>query len=514
VFGGIELSNMKRPISLIILDGWGYRTETQDNAVLAAATPYFDELWNKYPHTLLAASGEAVGLPEGQVGNSEIGHTTIGAGTIIDTDLVRINKDVANGSFGSNDAFVRVFDHVIKHGSQLHVLGLLSEGGVHSHQEHLFALLRAAEKAGVPHTAIHVITDGRDTATDASYHSVQKLQELLKTETPHAHIASITGRYFAMDRDNNWDRVDQYFKLLVSNNSVSETTQGPAEIIKAFHEQGITDEFIEPTLLPPVEGYSSSFGLHDGVIFFNFRSDRARMLTEKILDQKFELDLCVATMTKYRSDFDTHVAYVEYVIQTTLAQEISSHKMKQVHIAETEKFPHATYFLNGGRETPHDGEEDILLPSRKDIPTHDLAPEMRALDIALKAQEVLEQGTDFLFVNIANPDMVGHTANVPAIVTAIETTDKALAIIVQATLAAGGIAIVTADHGNAETNRELDGSLHTSHTYNLVPCIVTDSETGLIEQGTLADLAPTVFEYLDITKPEVMLGNSLLQTKK
>jgi len=500
---------MKKPITLIILDGWGYRTDAKDNAILAADTPYFDYLWNTYPHTLLEASGEAVGLPEGQVGNSEIGHTTIGAGTTIDTDLVRIKKSIDNGEFANNEAFLNVFSHVQQHGSRLHIIGLLSDGGVHSHQSHLFSLLRVASLASIRNIGVHVFTDGRDTAVDGSQNYIQELENVLR-DLDCGSIASITGRYWAMDRDNNWDRVERALDALFEcKGGVCEID--PGDYVKALHEKGISDEHIEPTVIQQADGSTIRIGENDGIIFLNFRSDRARMITEKLIERKGSMNLAIATMTQYRSDFDLPVAFPAKNIVTTLAREIADAGMHQVHIAETEKFPHATYFLNGGRETPHDNEEHILVPSRKDVATHDLAPEMRAMDIAEKAVASLEQGLDFLFVNIANPDMVGHTANVPAIITAIETTDKAMERIVRATLDAGGVAIVTADHGNAETNRETDGSLHTAHTYNLVPCIVTESDVHLMKQGTLADLAPTVLAYLDINQPSVMTGVNIVR---
>lgn len=498
---------MKKPISLIILDGWGYRTETKDNAVAMAQTPYFDYLWNKYPHTLLEASGPAVGLPEGQVGNSEIGHTTIGAGTAIDTDLVRIKKAIGTKEFHNNEAFVKVFEHVQSNNSRLHVMGLLSDGGVHSHQEHLFEMLRAASLVGIKDIAVHVFTDGRDTSTTGSQQYLQELENLL-ADLDCGFIATLSGRYWAMDRDNNWDRLDKAMKAMFHcEGGICEIN--PSEYVKQVHETGTSDEHIEPTIIKQVDKDPVKVEQNDGIIFVNFRSDRARMITEKLIEKKSDMNLALATMTEYKQGFDVHVAFPVKTIETTLAAEISKSGMKQAHVAETEKFPHATYFLNGGKESPHENEKHILLDSRKDVTTHDLAPEMRAMDIAGKACEALDNGSDFLFVNIANPDMVGHTANVPAIITALETTDKAMKQIVEKTLELGGVAIVTADHGNAEVNREEDGSPHTSHTYNLVPCIVTEEGINLIEQGTLADLAPTVLEYLGIKKPESMTGGSL-----
>jgi 2,3-bisphosphoglycerate-independent phosphoglycerate mutase len=504
---------MKKPIALIILDGWGYSTDTKNNAVAAANTPYFDYLWENFSKTLLEASGPAVGLPLNQVGNSEIGHTTIGAGKAIDTDLVAIAKAIESGDFHNNTAFVAAFSHAKEYNSRLHLMGLLSDGGVHSHKEHLFELLRAAKLFGLNDIAIHIFTDGRDTSTTGSVEYVRELEDLL-LDLDIGFIASISGRYFAMDRDNNFDRLEKTTKALFScEGGICEIKA--SRFLKDQHESGIFDEHIEPILIKTLDRDPVKIEKNDSIIFFNFRSDRARMLSQHILEKKESQNLYFVTMTQYKSDFDAHIAFPAGIIETTLAKEISRSGFSQVHIAETEKFPHATYFLNGGVEIPYENETHILLDSRKDVPTHDLAPEMRALDIAQKAVESIEKGSDFLFVNIANPDMVGHTAKVSALVTALEVSDAAMKIIVQAVVSCGGVAIVTADHGNAEVNAQEDGSPHTSHTYNLVPCIIVDSELSqqhiTKEVGTLCDLAPTILQYLQIEKPLSMTGNSLVK---
>ena len=499
---------MKKPITLIVLDGWGYTTETKDNAIFSAYTPFFDKYLAMYPHALLEASGPAVGLPLGQVGNSEIGHTTIGAGTVLDSDLLRIKKAIDSKEYHTNQAFLEAFTHVQKNNSCLHLMSLLSDGGVHSHIDHLFELLFAAKKFGIKNIAIHVFTDGRDTGTTSSIEYIQKLQQVI-AELGVGVIASISGRYWAMDRDNNWDRLDKTLQALFECKG-NICTMDPTEFLRGQHKEGVTDEYIEPTLIEQFNQDPISIKQNDAIINTNFRSDRVRMLTEKLLQKKAELNLVISTMTQYKSDFDTHVAFPEKYIETTLAEQVSLAGFSQTHIAETEKFPHATYFLNGGVEKLYPKEKHVLLDSRKDVATHDLAPEMRALDIAEACVKTIEEGADFIFVNIANPDMVGHTANVEAIVKAIETTDTAMNTIVEATLKAGGVAIITADHGNAEQNKEIDGSLHTSHTYNLVPCILTDNAISVRSAGTLADLAPTVLDYLDIPKPEAMTGESLI----
>ena len=502
---------MKKQIALIVLDGWGYREEVKDNAVAHAKTPYFDAYWNKYPHTLLSASGLAVGLPEGQMGNSEIGHTTIGAGKAIDTDLVRIAKAISTGEFDINPAFTALFEHVKKHDSTLHVKGLIGKGGVHSHQDHLIAFLKAAKYAGITKLAIHAFTDGRDTPPQSAKEYLEEIEVALE-EASIGFIATLTGRFYAMDRDNNWDRVARAEAALFEGTGTSRHTRKPSEVIGELHATGILDEHIEPIVFLDADGKGYKVEDNDGIFFFNFRSDRARMLSKKIAEQKQRRNLYYVTLTEYDKDPEAHIAFPKIPIETTLAKELSLAGYSQAHIAETEKFPHATYFLNGGVETLYANEKHILLDSRKDVPTHDLAPKMRAEAIADKAIEEIESGTDFLFINIANPDMVGHTANVPAIIEAIEETDTQLGRIGEALIARGGIALITADHGNAEVNVDQEtGDRHTAHTINPVPFIMTsDADTALRNAGTLADLTPTVLDLFDIEKPSSMTGESLL----
>ena len=498
---------LKKPITLIVLDGWGYREETKNNAIAEAKTPYFDKLWNTYPHTLLYASGEAVGLPDGQMGNSEVGHSVIGAGAVIDTDLVRIRKAIVSGEYKSNKAFVSAFDHVKNNNSCLHIMGLLSDGGVHSHTDHLLELLRAASYVGIKNIAVHVFTDGRDTNTTSSVQYLKELEELLN-ELDCGFIATVSGRYFPMDRDKNWDRLDKFLKIFFSNEG-NTTEMTPSDFVASQHKIGISDEHIEPTIIKQKGNDHVKVEKNDAIIFTNFRSDRACEISEKVLEKKSDMNLCFVTMTEYKQGLDSLIAFPVKNIETNLAEQISKAGFSQAHMAETEKFPHATYYLNCGREAPYPKEIQIILDSKKDVATHDLAPGMRALDIAEKVVGEIESGTDFIFVNIANPDMVGHTANVPAIISALETTDKALALIVDSTMKNGGIAIVTADHGNAEINKEKDGSPHTAHTCSLVPCIITDKEINLNEKGALADIAPTVLDYFGIEKPKQMTGENL-----
>ena len=501
--------NHKTQIVLIVLDGWGYREDPTHNAILAARTPVFNSLWENYPHTLLEASGLRVGLPEGQMGNSEIGHMTIGAGKVIDTELVRIGKAIETGEFAKNSAFQVLFTHVKENNSMLHVQGLLSPGGVHSHQDHLFAFLKAAKDSGVKRVALHVFTDGRDTPPQSAGGYMKELEKVL-SEVGNAFIASVSGRFYAMDRDNNWDRLKKVEEALFECKG-NVCTLKPSEYVDSLYREGKLDEHLEPIVCLGPEGRGCAIEKNDGVFFFNFRADRARMLSTKLLERQAKENVCFVTLSEYSTEFKCLVAFPPIKIETTLAAEISNAGLTQAHIAETEKFPHATYFLNGGREKPYPNETYILLDSRKDVKTHDQAPKMRAEAIASKAIEEIEKGTDFIFINFANADMVGHTANVPAIIEAVEEVDTQLGKVVDALVAHGGIAFITADHGNAELNIDpVTGAKHTSHTTNPVPAILTTSDLTLRSGGGLADIAPTILKLYNIPQPRTMTGKSLV----
>jgi len=499
------MSQNKKQVALIILDGWGHREDTEHNAIVQAQTPYFDLIWNTFPRTLLNAGEEYVGLPKGQVGNSEIGHTTIGAGTIIDTDLVRIAKAIEDQSFHSNKALLDLISHVNINDSALHVMGLLGTGGVHSHDDHLYAFLKLAKDKGIKKCFVHVFTDGRDSGPYDALESMMSLQKICD-ELEFGKIASVSGRFFAMDRDSNWDRLQKFEDhVFECKNGICQIA--PLDEIKRQYEGGKTDEHIEPFSIT-----EAPLQQNDGVFVFNFRADRARMITQRLCAKKQELNLKITTLTEYQKDFDVDVAFPPRIIKTTLAQEVSNAKLKQVHIAETEKFPHATYFLNGGKEDPHEGEEHVVLASRKDVQTHDEAPEMRAESIADEAIIKINAGIDFIFINFANPDMVGHTANIPAIITAVETVDRELARVCEAIHARGSHVIVTADHGNAEVNMNTTtGDIHTAHTLNQVPCIITNTQNLIqFEGGSLQDLAPTTLHLLGLKIPQEMTGKSLI----
>ncbi len=498
---------------LIVLDGWGYREDTQDNAVAAAQTPFFNKIWKEYPHTLLEASGLHVGLPEGQMGNSEIGHTTIGAGTIIDTDLVRIAKSISSGDFEKIPALVTLFNHVKTHNSTLHIKGLLGNGGVHAHQDHLVAVVKAAKNAGISKVAIHAYTDGRDTAPQSSVQFLKELEaDLAKIGV--GFIATATGRFYAMDRDNNWDRVKRAEDALFEcKGNVCKPGDVPSDVISKLHKEGIMDEHLEPLIFLDKEGNSYPIKANDAVFFFNFRADRARQISKKMLERTSKENIAFATLTEYDKTLKCEIAFPPRIIESTIAKEVSGAGLTQTHIAETEKFPHATYFLNGGIEKPYPGETHILLDSRKDVKTHDEAPEMRAEAIADKAIEEINKGTNFIFINFANPDMVGHTANVPAIIKAVETTDAQLKRVVEALSVRGGVAFVTADHGNAELNIDpITKEKHTAHTINPVPAIITDT-TYTVEKGGIADIAPTILTLLGIAVPKAMTGKILVTSR-
>lgn len=498
----------KKQVALIVLDGWGHRKELEHNAIAEANTPFFDSLMQEYPCSTLDASEESVGLPAGQIGNSEVGHMTIGAGRTIDTDLVRITKAIRTGTFKDTPAFAAAFDHAKRHGSTLHLLGLVSSGGIHSHEEHIHALLEAAKEAGLKKVAIHAFTDGRDVAPQSAHKSLANLENLCETLGIGA-VASVCGRFFAMDRDNNWDRAERAWKVICDGSgNVCEVK--PSSKVEEMHRDGALDEHLEPMVCVDGEGRSYPLQENDAVIFANFRSDRARMLSELIAKEAVTKGLYFVTLTEYDAKINAHVAFPPQRVETTLAAEISKAGLTQAHIAETEKYPHATYFLNGGRETPHEGETHILVESRKDVPTHDLAPEMRAKEIADKAIEQIESGTNFLFINFANADMVGHTANVPAIITAVETVDRELKRVLDALHAKGGVAFITSDHGNAEVNMDTEtGAKHTAHTLNIVPAILTEKGHSLAS-GTLADVAPTVLTIFGLPIPPSMNGKVLI----
>lgn len=500
---------IKKQMALIVLDGWGYREDTKDNAIAEAKKPIFDDIWNKYPHTTIEASGLKLGLPDGQIGNSEIGHMTIGAGRILEEDLVRINKAILNGEIEKNETLHKLFDYVIKNNSNLHIAGLVSPGGIHSHISHLFAYLQSAKDYGVTKILIHVFTDGRDTPPNAGAGYIKQLEDFIE-KLGVGEIASVSGRLYAMDRDKRWERLAKAEEVIFDGKgSICDTK--PSVFLENLYKEGLmSDESLLPFVCKNKDGSTYSLNENDGFFLFNFRADRMRMISERLIEKRKEKNLMVVTMTNYGKEFDFPIVFPQVKVTMTLGKILSDNGLTQAHIAETEKFAHATYFLNCGEETPYKGEEQILVQSPKGVLTYDLAPKMAASGVADKAIEQIQKGTDFIFINFANADMVGHTANVPAIETAVEEVDRELGRVLEAINKNGGIAIVTADHGNAELNiDQTTGDRHTSHTTDPVPFIITNI-TDTLHKGTLADITPTILKILDIKKPEEMTGESLI----
>ncbi|HEU5114597.1 MAG TPA: 2,3-bisphosphoglycerate-independent phosphoglycerate mutase [Candidatus Paceibacterota bacterium] len=510
--------------ALIVLDGWGHRDDPKDNAVASAKKPFFDKIWREYPHALLEASGLEVGLPEGQMGNSEIGHTTIGIGSVMDTDLVRIGKAIENGDFQSNKSFERLFRHVKKNASRIHVLGLLSDGGVHSHQDHLFAFLKLSKEKGLKkdQVVIHAFTDGRDTLAKTASAYLKNLEEKI-ANIGMGVIGSFGGRYYGMDRAGNWDRIAMAENVMFEckGNVCDLNDHSVSEFMNKQYEKdpsGKIDEYLEHYLVKHQGGETYPIQKHDAIFFMNFRADRARQLTKKILERQKDMDLHYVTMTQYGDD-PTDIAFPTQKPATCLAEAISKAGLSQSHISESEKFPHVTFFLNGQSDKTYPGEKQIKIDSRTDIPTHDLAPEMMAKEIVDAALKEIERGVNFVIVNFPNADVVGHTGNVPAIIRAVESVDKECGRLVEEIVRRGGIAFVTADHGNAEVNVDpKTGEKHTAHTTNPVPAIVTDNSIRFSDKdaakpkvvGGLSDIAPTILGLLGIKKPEGMTGKNLL----
>ena len=472
-------------VTLVIPDGWGCAAPGPGNAVALADTPVFDRLWAEYPHTTIEASGPAAGLPPGQMGNSEVGHLTIGSGRRLYQDLMRVNQSIADSSLYSNPVLHAAFER----GRRVHLIGLVSHGGVHSHIDHVKALLSFAPEK----TWIHAFTDGRDVSPTAALHDLAEL--------PVDRIATVVGRYWAMDRDKRWDRTQKAYDALVGSQGF--VTDDLLAAVEAGYAEGVTDEFIEPI----VHAGTPRIEHGDSVIFFNFRPDRGRQLSRLLVDGGFDL----TTMTRYSDDLDCPVVFGEQHVPDTLAEVLSRAGAKQLHMAETEKYAHVTYFFNGGVEEPWEGEERILVASPRDVPSYDFRPEMSANEVTDRFCDEIGNGYRFAVINFANPDMVGHTGVIPAVVSAVETTDACLGRVVRAVDALGGVCLVTADHGNAENELTADGAPQTAHTTNPVPCILTLPGVELAAGGEIADLAPTVLALLGIDQPDVMSGKPLVK---
>ncbi len=508
------------PVVLVILDGWGYCEETRGNAIVAAKTPVMDSLWAAYPHTLIHTSGKAVGLPEGQMGNSEVGHLNIGAGRVVPQELVRISDAVEDGSIKSNPALVKICQEVRDRHGKLHVVGLCSDGGVHSHLTHLFGLLDLAKQERISQVCIHAITDGRDTKPTNGIKSIGLLQDYLD-RIGIGRIVTLSGRYYAMDRDHRWDRVKRAYDVMTQN-TVDDERQA-VEILQASYAEGVTDEFILPLRIAP-----GAIETGDGVIFFNFRPDRARQLTQAFVSPNFTgferqliKPLSFATFTQYDPDLEVAVAFEPQNLSNILGEVIANHGLKQLRTAETEKYAHVTYFFNGGLEEPFIGEDRELVSSPM-VATYDKAPAMSAAAVTDVAIAAIEKCVySLVVINYANPDMVGHTGQIEATMEAIEKVDRCLGRLLTSIIKVGGTTIITADHGNAEHMLDDVGNPWTAHTTNPVPLIVVEGEkvkipghgtnVELRSDGKLADIAPTILDILQLPQPSEMTGRSLLK---
>jgi 2,3-bisphosphoglycerate-independent phosphoglycerate mutase len=499
---------VKRAV-LVVLDGWGLAEEGPGNAVAQADTPVFDKLWEEHPHTTLTAMGESVGLPAGQMGNSEVGHLNLGAGAIVPQDLARIDKAVKDGSLAEN----RTLQAAMREAERVHLIGLVSDGGVHSSDRHLRALIELAAEWSVPDLVIHAFTDGRDTLPTSGAGFVAQVEEWAK-EAGSGRVGSVVGRYFAMDRDKRWDRVQRAYDMLVHGKAEHHADTG-SQAVKNAYERDETDEFVTPTTV----GGEARIRPGDSVIGFNFRPDRMREITLALTDPGFtDVDRGGAetierytTMTQYEEGWDYPVLFPPHRPAITIGKVIAERGLRQLHVAETEKYPHVTYFFNGGDEDPYPGEVRELVPSPRDVPTYDYKPEMSARE-ATDAFVEHWNDDDFAFaiINFANADMVGHTGSIPAAIKAVETVDECLGRIVEAVHGKGGACLITADHGNADNMLEPDGSPNTAHSLNPVPVIVTADGAKLDGEGILADVAPTLLALLEIEQPGEMTGRSLL----
>jgi 2,3-bisphosphoglycerate-independent phosphoglycerate mutase len=501
--------------ALIILDGWGDAPAGPGYAISLADTPVWDSLIKRYPQVLLEASGEAVGLPAGVMGNSEVGHLTIGSGRIIHQDLSRINHAIADGSFFENEVLRAAMDGAVQHGKAVHLMGLLSEGGVHSSIAHVKSLVSMAHRRGASRVLIHAFTDGRDTSPTAGEGYVEDLQLFLEQEGL-GNIVTIAGRYYAMDRDRRWNRVKTAYEALVRNKGLHAPDAMTA--IRQSYTRNETDEFVTPTVIG--EGSGTRIASGDAVIFFNFRPDRARELSAALTQEDFagfkrgrplpQVDL--VCMTEYDARLKLPVAFPKVEPAKVLAEVISEAGRTQLHIAETEKYAHVTFFFNGGREQPFPGEQRILIPSPKEVATYDQKPEMSAPAVAdCLVETVAAAAPDFVILNFANPDMVGHTGDIPATVEAVQVVDRCLGQVVEALAAVGAKVMITADHGNAEAMLEPDGSVNTAHTTNPVPLIVLEEGAKLREGAGLSDLAPTILQFMGLEIPVEMTGQPVIE---
>jgi 2,3-bisphosphoglycerate-independent phosphoglycerate mutase len=506
-----------KPVLLVILDGFGLRADIHGNAVAQAQKPNFDRYWEKYPHTTLQASGTAVGLPAGQMGNSEVGHLNIGSGRIVYQELTRVTKEIEEGTFFTNETFLHAMQHVREKGRSLHLYGLLSDGGVHSHIKHLFALLELAAQQKLQKVFIHAFLDGRDVSPDSSVWHITQLQKKID-QVGVGKIATVQGRYYAMDRDRRWERTEKSYRAMVYGEGPTYTD--PIAAVQASYQKSVFDEFVFPTVIVDKQGKPiGTIGDEDAVIFYNFRPDRALQISLAFTNEDFHgfdrgpkapKHLYYVCLTHFSETVAGYVAYKHVNLDHTLGEVLSQHGCKQLRIAETEKYPHVTFFFNGGREEAYPGEERILLPSPK-VATYDLQPEMSAYEVTeTLLKEIAAKKQDVIVLNFANPDMVGHSGKLAPTIRAVEAVDECLGRIVDLVLSQGGVALITADHGNADMVIDDQGRPYTAHTTFPVPCVLTAQRVTLREDGILADIAPTLLQLLKLPQPKEMTGKTLI----
>jgi len=511
------MSQQPRPVVLMILDGWGLRDECNDNAVCQASTPHLDSLFKECAATQIGASGMDVGLPDGQMGNSEVGHLNLGAGRIVYQDLTRISKSIADGDFFSNPALSDAVQSVKADGKALHLMGLLSDGGVHSHNTHLYALLELARREGLEKVYVHALLDGRDTPPRSGADYLAQLEDEMQ-RIGVGQVATVIGRYYAMDRDNRWERVERAYRAMTSGEGLAVSSS--LDAIQGAYAADQGDEFVEPRVIHADGSPLATVSDGDAMIFFNFRADRAREITRAFTEEaftgfkrsvrpQFARYVC---LTEYDAAFPLPVAYPQEKLERILGEEVARAGLRQLRIAETEKYAHVTFFFNGGVEEPFAGEERVLIDSPRDVATYDLKPAMSALEVTAEVESrIASQNYDLIVLNFANPDMVGHTGVLPAAVEAMETVDACVARVVNALRSVGGVALITADHGNCEEMLGSNGQPHTAHTSNLVPLIfVGPGEKPALRSGILADLAPTILTLLGLETPAEMSGKNLL----
>lgn len=512
----------KTPLVLMILDGIGLEENKEGNAFSKANTPNLDKIKSEYPYTKLHACGKHVGLPEGQMGNSEVGHLNMGAGRIVYQEITRISKSIEEGTFFKNEAFRNALENVKKHDSSLHLMGLLSDGGVHSHIEHLYALLELAKESGLDKVYIHCFLDGRDVLPKSSLNYIRELETKIE-ELGVGRISTVMGRYYPMDRDKRWERVEKAYNAMVLGEGVK--AESAEEAVKNSYNKEITDEFVVPTVIETRnDNVDARIKDGDSVIFFNFRADRARQITHAFLDDNFseferkngKLDLRFVCMTEYEENINAEVAFPPLEIINTLGEVLAENNLKQLRIAETEKYAHVTFFFNGGVETKNPGEDRILIPSPDDVATYDLKPEMSCHKVTeLVIEKILSKEYHVIILNYANPDMVGHTGKFEAAVEAVEAVDYCVGRVIESVKAVSGCALITSDHGNCEKMLDEEGKPFTAHTNSLVFLMVVGlSNIELAVEGTLIDIAPTLLDILQLEQPEEMTGKSLIYWKR